>query len=125
MKLSKGFTLIELLVIIIIVGFFLSMAGAVSYPMFHRYEATGTISEIAKLPPAIGINGASGQNYSFSIDLKAEDDEIISVSSEDRKFATCEKGQKIKMAYNKYPPWNFSKAGTFYNGRMLKKYTTQ
>lgn len=123
MKLSKGFTLIELFVVIVIIATLLGAGSVIFYPMLHRYTATGTITGIAEMKPNITIGqSVSGGQYSFAVDITTEEKKIVSFSSEDRKFATCEKGQKVKVAYFKYPPWNLSKAGTFYGGRMLQKY---
>lgn len=59
--------------------------------------------------------------FSFSVEIEA-DDEIINFSTEDRQFASIHQGDKIRVKVFKYPPWNFTKAGTLYGGRLLKKF---
>ena len=50
------------------------------------------------------------------------DEEIFTFSTEDRQWATVKVSQRVKAKIFKYPWWDFDKSGTYYGGRLLKKY---
>lgn len=121
---KKSFTLIELLVVLIILGVILSAGYTSCYKFISKKEYTGTVIACEKVVDNTvytGKKSADKSLFSFSCDIKLENGEIISFSSEDRKFATVVKEDVIKVAVFKYAPWNFDKAGTLYGGRLIKK----
>jgi prepilin-type N-terminal cleavage/methylation domain-containing protein len=130
MKLRKGFTLIELIVcavIILLIGGALIGGCGGCQQMFFRKNCIGKVTGISNLngqvPTVIaGKNSVfSGAAFSFAVEMGVGN-EIVNFSSEDRQFATIEKGDSISVAIFKYPPWVFDKAGTYHGGRLLKKY---
>ena len=118
LKKSKGLTLVEVgiaLVIIIIIGGLI--VGGIS-KMFLSKTYEGTVTSCNKLDATF----AEGSKiFSFSVEIET-DVEIINFSSEDRQFASIKQGDNIKVKVFQYPPWNFTKAGTLYGGRLLKKF---
>jgi prepilin-type N-terminal cleavage/methylation domain-containing protein len=124
----KGFTLVEILVvavIILIVGGVLvgGCSGCGSQVLFRK-NCAGKVTGISNLSGQ--VNTVIGRvipsaTFSFAVEMDIGK-EIINFSSEDRQFATIEKGDSISVAIFKYPPWVLDKAGTYHNGRLLKKY---
>jgi len=120
----QGFTLIELMVVIVIISIILSVGFGSCYSSFSKEEYIGTVTACENITNNIYNTNSrtiSRSQFSFACDIKCDNGEIISFSSEDRKFATVVKNDVIRVAVSKYAPWNFDKAGTFYNGRLLKK----
>jgi hypothetical protein len=114
----KGFTLIEVMIVVVIVFIVGVLAVGGLSKIFLGKTYDGTVNQCEKLDAAF----AEGSKiFSFSVEMDVGD-EIINFSSEDRQFATIEKGNKVKVKVFKYPFWNFDKAGTLYGGRLLKKY---
>jgi len=118
LKHSKGFTLIELLVVILIIFVVGGIALGGCSKMFFAKEYEGVVNSCVKLDASF----AEGDRiFSFSVEIEAGD-EIINFSTEDRQFASVNQGDRILVKVFKYPPWNFTKAGTLYGGRLLKKF---
>lgn len=119
----NAFTLVELIVVVVIVGIILSVGYTSCYKFISREEYTGIVIACEKATNNVYTNTRTNDKtlFSFSCDIKCDNGEIISFSSEDRKFATVIKNDVVKVAIFKYAPWNFDKAGTFYGGRLLKK----
>jgi Tfp pilus assembly protein PilE len=118
----SGFTLIQLLVVLV----FFAIIGSVVYgygqKFFSRSEHVGVVKNVASMTPNAVIGHVSQGYYSFSIDMECEGSEIVSFSSEDRKFSTVNKGDSIRVVTFTYPFWSLDKAGTLYGGRLIKKY---
>lgn len=133
MKLSKGFTLVELLVAIIILFIALGVVvGSCSgcSKIFFKKEYAGKVTKVNHFnngqAVVTGVLGkgtgfSSAAMFSCAIEISA-DNEFINFSSEDRQFGTIAEGDSIRVAIFKYAPWNLDKAGTYYGGRLIKKY---
>jgi len=120
---KRGFTLVELIVVVVIISIFLTMVGGMVSPLFFKSEVAGTVTDIQSLTPQMVYAGSQGLHssvFSFSVEIKTAND-IVDFSSEDRQFAVVHKGDIIRVIVFKYPPWIFSKAGTYYNGRLIHK----
>lgn len=106
--------------IVIVALFFL--VGNPTYKLFSQKTYTGTVEACEKLNPGQVLTGKNINDKVFSFSLSVDvGEEFITFSSEDRQFASVNKNDKIKFKVFKYPPWNLSKGGTFYGGRLLKK----
>ena len=128
MKGQRGFTLIELLVVlaVVVIGI-VAIGGGIGgalYKISSKQSYTGKVTDCQQLLNQAMVvsngNKTSSSVFSFSCDIQSGD-EIISFSSEDRKFATVHKGDVIQVVVFKYAPWDISKAGTYYDGRLIKK----
>lgn len=86
--------------------------------LFFKKTAIGTVVSCESLN-AVYADG--NKVFSFSVEIKTEN-ETINFSAEDRKWASVKKDDKVKAAYFQYPWWDLSKAGTFYEGRLIKKF---
>jgi len=121
----KGFTLIELMVIIVILGIVFSLLGAGCGGCTGGIIVEGTVDEVSNLSRTSGISFFSDSDvspYSFAVSLQTDDGEIITFSSEDRQWSVVKKGDKVQAKIYKYTVLSFGKAGTYHNGRLLKRY---
>lgn len=121
----KGFTLIELLIVVFVVFIIGSVVFGFSYKFISQKTFTGDVTACNAMTAGVYNNkgGVPSGAFSFAVDMDVPgEDEVISFSSEDRKFANVVKGDKIKVRVFKYAPWNWEKAGTYYGGRLLKKF---
>lgn len=83
----------------------------------------GEVMEVERViqPTAmIGSNVTVDQMFSSAVLIRAESGEIFSSSSTDRQFAVVRKGFCIEARLYPYPPWDFEKADTYFNARLVK-----
>ena len=118
-SIKRGISPIEIIIIgAIFVALVLGMIPLVAN-LFLQEEFLGRVNNCKSLE--VPLMTESSQVFSYSVEVET-DDEIINFSSEDRQFATIQKDDVIKVKVFKYPPWNIKKSGTYYDGRLLKKY---
>lgn len=123
---KKGFTLIELLVVMFVIGIISLIVVGVGYKFFSQKTFSGTVTACSEMTAATYGRSVPSGTFSFAIDMDVPgQDEVLSFSAEDRKFANVVKDDSIKVRVFKYAPWNWDKAGTYYGGRLLKKYKIQ
>ncbi len=118
---SKGFTLVELMVVVVIVAIIgaVVLGGGVVIASFMAKSAEGVVTEVQQLDVGYTMEG-SRPTYSFSVQMQLDNGEYLDFSAEDRKWATVDKGDRLSVKYNKYAWFMFGKAGTLYNGRVVK-----
>ena len=118
-SIKRGISPVEIIIIgAIFVALVLGMIPLVAN-LFFQEEFLGRVNNCKSLE--VSLMTESSQVFSYSVEIET-DDEIINFSSEDRQFATIQKDDVIKVKVFKYPPWNIKKSGTYYDGRLLKKY---
>jgi prepilin-type N-terminal cleavage/methylation domain-containing protein len=118
----RGFTFVELIVGLVILGMCCSLIVGGGSQLFLNHIVEGKVNSIEKLVNNVMMTNSSlsSQMFSFAVEIE-NDEDIITFSTEDRQFATVKPGDKIKVKVFQYPFWNIGKAGTYYNGRLLKK----
>jgi len=123
----KGISLVEIFIGIIVLGIIGAVGGGIfacCYGYLNAKTVEGTVESIQNLTPA-GVYGGTGTDktvtYSFAVSIET-DEEIFGFSAEDRQWGTVKVGDKVKAKVFPYAPWNFGKSGTYYGGRLLKKY---
>jgi hypothetical protein len=121
MRRKSPLTRIIIVVVLIAVAFM--FFGNVGYKIFAQKTFEGTVENCESLNPGQIISGKDMNDKVFSFSLSVDvGDEFVTFSSEDRQFATVKSGDRVKFKVFKYPPWDFTKGGTHYSGRLLKKY---
>ncbi len=69
------------------------------------------------------VRAQSPQIFSFAIAIRDhKTGEIVTGSSEDRQWAAVKEGQCARAEFFPYPPWELSKAGTYFGARLLGLY---
>lgn len=120
-KLGKSRAKFNLIIISTIVAvFLLVIIITLSKYLFFKKTVIGTVTSCQSLDATY----ADGNKvFSFSVEIKEKGtDEIINFSAEDRKWKSVQEGDEVKAVYFVYPWWDLSKAGTFYEGRLIKKF---
>lgn len=121
---SKFFKL--LLVLVIVVGV---CWGVIEYwSVIFSKTVTGEITgvERVEIPVALISRAESNINekvFSFAIGIKdTKTGEILTAASEDRQWAVAQKGQCAEAVFLPYPPWKFTKRGTYFGARLIRLY---
>lgn len=103
----------------------LGLVGFINYyPYIMARSVTGEVVSIERLeaPMAIMNSGERPPNEIFSFAVGIEDKntgEIITASSEDRRWAAVQKGNCATAKFFPYPPWRLDKSGTYFNARLI------
>lgn len=89
-------------------------------------EITGAkhiIESMAVISTPDGQNQIPNKAFSFAIAIRDhKTSEIVTGSSEDRQWAAVKEGQCARAEFFPYPPWQLSKAGTYFGVRLLSLY---
>jgi prepilin-type N-terminal cleavage/methylation domain-containing protein len=127
---SCGFTLIELMIVTAILGILASVllsgtgGGVGLYGYMKAKDVSGQLESVTSAMPdgAIVQSGATPV-FQASVLLKQLDGSLLSFSTDDRQWASLigerAKGKCVDVRVFPYAPWELSKAGTFYGGRIL------
>lgn len=93
------------------------------YSVIFAKTVVGRIENVARVTEVTAILGnrqvPESQIYSFSVSVRQPSGEMLTATSEDRQWAVAKAGQCVKAKYFPYPPWDFEKAGTYFNARLL------
>lgn len=100
------------------------------YSYIFARNVHGVIVKVEKPTAPVAVVGtgeesskmAEKQLFSFAVAIKVKDGEIVTASTEDRQWSVAEVGLCVEAKFYPYAPWNFDKAGTYYNARLLKMY---
>lgn len=97
------------------------------YPYIFARTVIGPVEAIHKLEPMTSVLATRGvlpsQLFSFSVAVRDHKTrEIYTSSTEDRAWATIEKGHCVEARFFPHPPWNFEKSGTFERARMERRF---
>ena len=103
--------------------------AAVGFILFEYYSVIfaktviGRIENVARVTEVTAILGSrpipDNQIYSFSVSIKQPNGELLTATSEDRQWAVAKSGLCAKAKFFPYPPWDFNKAGTYFNARLM------
>lgn len=105
------------IVILIAIGIFV----ATNYSWVFAKKVSGEVIEIERItePTAIlGNRATEEQLHSYAMAIRDSDGLIHTASSEDRQWGIVKKGYCVDALFYRYPPWDLSKGGTFFNARM-------
>jgi hypothetical protein len=114
---------ILLLIVVAAIGWGLAAYWSVIFSKTIIGEITAV--ERVELPVALMSvrNNINEKVFSFAIGIKdKETGQIYTASSEDRQWAVAQTGQCAEAVYLPYPPWEFTKRGTYFGARLVKLY---
>ena len=92
------------------------------YHLIFAKTVIGQVIKVSKVNDTIAVMGNNAPNsvvYSFAVAIKTANGTIFTSSSEDRQWAAVNDGFCVEAKLYPYPPWNFEKADTFYNARLI------
>lgn len=96
-----------------------------NWSFIHSRKVEGVIVKVERIPLNIAMMQDSSEKinpqlFSFAVAIKDSTGEIVTASTEDRQWAVAQQGQCAEARFYPYPPWNFNKAGTYFNARLDK-----
>jgi hypothetical protein len=112
-----GKILLGLLAIVVI-----GAAVTVGYPYLFAREIVGTLESVeTALPGGTIVTNSSTAAFSAGVMVREADGSYVTFSTEDRQWATLrdKRGLCVRAKIFPYGWWNISRAGTWYNGRLL------
>ena len=125
MKSNKGLTLVEIVIGIVIILTLISVFAGGCSSLFFMSTHDGKVTENVQLGTGqtsiFASQDAKTIAFSRAVSIEESNGTILTFSSEDRQFAVVKVGDYIKIRICQYAPWNFVKAGTYYNGRLLQR----
>lgn len=97
------------------------------YPYIFARTVEGEVVGVERVAiPVAMMNLPADQRvnsevFSFAVAIRDKrSGEIVTASSEDRRWAVVEKGKCAEARYFPYPPWRIDKSGTYFNVRLMK-----
>jgi hypothetical protein len=94
-----------------------------NYSLIFSKHVTGEIVDVQRVNSNLAVVGAGSGDlglFSFAVAIRDSDGRIHTASSEDRQWAVAKQGFCVDAIFYPYPPWNFEKAGTYMNARMIQ-----
>lgn len=122
------FTKFVLVLVVLGLGFWGVLAN---YSVIFSKTIVGEITgvERVELPVALmsrAQDDVTGKMFSFAVGIKdPKTGEIHTASSEDRQWAVAQVGKCAEAIFLPYPPWNFSKKGTYFGARLIRLFECQ
>lgn len=120
LKVMTGFVLL----------FFIGYFFIQFYPYIFAKDIDGVLQKVERVELNVSLMQTTGdmnqrmnpQFFSFAVAIRTDDGEIMTASAEDRQWAAAQTGYCVTARFYPYPPWNFNKAGTYYNARLDRQY---
>jgi hypothetical protein len=117
---------ISLALFIIFALFFLAAAGFVEYyHLIFSRTVTGEVISVQRVDAPMAMISRQGeappaQVFSFAVAVEdPTNKEILVASSEDRRWATVEKGNCVTARFFPYPPWRLDKTGAYFGAQVI------
>lgn len=98
----------------------------VNYSVIFSKTVVGEITAVERIEVPMALLTRPGGDitskvFSFAVGIKdLKTGEIHTSSSEDRQWAVAQKGQCAEAVFLPYPPWDFTKKGTYYGARLVR-----
>lgn len=114
---------------ILVVLAILASAGYISVRYYHIIFArivVGKVEAVERLTNPVVITGAGAaetpreQLFSFTVAIRDKTGEIVTSSSEDRRWAVVKPGQCAKARFFPYPFWRFDKQGLYFGVHLIE-----
>lgn len=129
MKNNGGFTLLQLLFVIAIIGIItasistISLNGVNLYSWYYSKDISGKLDSVTSAMPPGGIVNTTSSVFQAGVVIKQSDGSYITFTTDDRQWAAFigdkVNGKCVTARVYPYAPWELSKAGTYYAGRLL------
>lgn len=127
---QSGFTLVELLIVITIISFLLAVLASsnfgpsVLYGYMKSKEVEGRLESVTSaMPEGALVSSTQGSIFQASVMIKLADGQFTTFSTDDRQWVSLlgdkASGKCVTAKIFPYAPWQLSKAGTYYGGRLL------
>ena len=111
-----------------IVSVFVGLSGAgyvlvTYYSFIFAKTVSGKVLRVERVLEPGAIIATRGQTpsaeiFSFAIAIRDDSGETFTASTEDRQWAVIAPEQCVSAKLFRYPPWDLSKAGTFFGARL-------
>lgn len=114
------------LVLFVVVG--LLWIVLANYSVIFSKTVIGEITGVERVEIPVALVSRSDSDitskvFSFAIGIKdIKSGDIYTASSEDRQWAVAQPGQCAEAVFLPYPPWEFTKKGTYFGARLVRLY---
>ncbi len=99
-----------------------------NYSVIFSKTVVGEITGVERVEIPVALVSRSDSDitskvFSFAIGIKdKKTGDIYTASSEDRQWAVAQPGQCAEAVFLPYPPWEFTKKGTYFGARLVRLY---
>ncbi len=114
------------LVLFVVVG--LLWIVLANYSVIFSKTVIGEITGVERVEIPVALvsradSDITSKVFSFAIGIKdIKSGDIYTASSEDRQWAVAQPGQCAEAVFLPYPPWEFTKKGTYFGARLVRLY---
>jgi hypothetical protein len=117
---KKSLKIILLVLVLLLIGW----TVVANYSFIFSKKVMGEIVEVDRVAqPDMIFSGKQVDPaliHSFAVAVKDESGEIFTSSSQDSDWAAAKKGMCVQARFFPVPPWDFERAGTYLNVRILQ-----
>jgi hypothetical protein len=114
----------RLVILLVLIG--IGFVVVTQYSFIFSKTVRGEAIRVERMvDPAVMVGGRfdSSKVFAFAVAIREPDKgEIFTSASEDSQWAVVGKGQCVEAVFYPYPPWNFAKARTYFNARLVQMY---
>ncbi|WP_415063775.1 hypothetical protein [Bdellovibrio sp.] len=117
----------KFVLVLLVVGGLLWIIMA-NYSVIFSKTVVGEITGVERVEIPVALVSRSDSDitskvFSFAIGIKdKKTGDIYTASSEDRQWAVAQPGQCAEAVFLPYPPWEFTKKGTYFGARLVRLY---
>lgn len=122
----KTFKIVVVMVVLFVFVAIVAAAVVNYYHIIFARKVTGEVISVQKVDASVDViaskPGEPLPNKMFSWAVAVEDQitkEIYVSSSEDRRWATLEKGNCVTAKFFPYPPWRLDRSGAYFDARVI------
>lgn len=111
--------LLVVVAVVVVAGGFV----VTNYSWVFAKRVKGKILDVKRVTDPTAIISSkitAEQLHSYSVLIEGDDGKLYTASTEDRQWEVAAKGYCVEALLYRYPPWDFDRANTFFNARLVE-----